>query len=220
MRVMIGTPSAGIVHAAYAMSLTKMILHYLQTPIFGMEQEPREMQAMMMVGANIGQNRDIIVQAALDNDCSHVLFIDDDMSFNYDCLNIAAMRQLPIVIGNYRRKVPPGNFTARNADNTASIETTNESSSLEECSFGGFGFALIERKVFEAIPMPRFLMYYDHAGKTYTTEDKPFFEATAKAGFKTTEQGCSTTLWAHNGTFAYSWDIPMPAEWANPNTDK
>ncbi len=215
MRVMIGTPSAGIVHAAYAMSLTKMVLYYLQTPILGMEQEPREMQAMMMVGANIGQNREIIVQHAIEGDCSHVLWIDDDMSFQPDCLNIAAMRQMPIVVGNYRRKVPPGRFTARNADNTASIETTKDSRSLEECSFGGFGFCLVERKVFEAIPLPRFLMYYDHAGKTYTTEDKPWFEAATKAGFKAYVDHDLSKKLRHNGTFSYSWDREMPEEWAH-----
>jgi hypothetical protein len=207
MRVMIGTPSAGIVHAAYAMSLTKMIMHYLQTPIVGhSKDEKREMQMQMVVGANIGQNRDNIVEAALKADCTHVLFIDDDMGFEQDALNVVASRQMPVVIANYRRKILPGTFTARNADNTATIVTTDESQSLEPCSFGGFGFALIERKVFEAIEMPRFLMYYDPKSKIYTTEDKPFFEKVAKAGFQAYVDHDLTKKVYHNGTFQYRWD--------------
>lgn len=206
MKVMIGTPSAGIVHASYAMSLTKMILYFLQTPILGQEKEPREVQAVMMVGANIGQNRDKIVESALEENCSHVLWIDDDMSFQPDCLNLAAARKMPIVIANYRRKVFPGLFTARNADNTASIQTTESSRSLEKCSFGGFGFALIERQVFEAIPMPRFLMTYDAETKTYSTEDLPFYTATAKAGFQTWVDHDLSKKITHNGSFPYTWD--------------
>lgn len=203
---MIGTPSAGIVHAAYTMSLSRMLLYFLQTPVFGMEKDVRELQMQMVVGANIGQNRDNIVEVALQENCSHVLFIDDDMGFEKDCLNQAAMRKMPIVLANYRRKVPPGLFTARNADNTASIITTEDSRSLEQCSFGGFGFCLIERQVLEAIPMPRFLMYYDAASKTYTTEDKPFFENVAKAGFKAFVDHELSKKVFHNGTFQYTWD--------------
>ena len=203
---MIATPSAGFVHADYCASLTKMILYFLQHPILGNEKEPREMMFTMMVGANIGQNREQIVEGALENDCTHVLFLDDDMGFSHDCLNMAAMRRMPIVIGNYRRKVFPGLFTARNADNTASIQTKEDSTSLEECSFGGFGFALIERQVFEAIPLPRFLMIYDAASKTYSTEDLPFYAAATKAGFQTWVDHDLSKKLRHNGSFQYTWD--------------
>ena len=203
---MIGTPTAGMIHADYTTSLTKMLLFFLQTPILGNEKEHREVMFTMMVGASIGQNRDIIVEGALENDCTHVLFIDDDVGFDQDCLNIAAMRRMPIVIGNYRRKVFPGLFTARNHDNTESIITSESSTSLEKCSFGGFGFALIERQVFEAVPMPRFLHTYDAASKTYSTEDLPFYTAASKAGFQTWVDHDLSKKLRHNGNFQYTWD--------------
>jgi hypothetical protein len=77
---------------------------------------------------------------------------------------------------------------------------------LEKCSFGGFGFALIERQVFEAVPMPRFLHTYDAASKTYSTEDLPFYTAASKAGFQTWVDHDLSKKLRHNGNFQYTWD--------------
>ncbi len=125
------------------------------------------------------------------------------------------MRQMPIIVGNYRRKIPPGQFTARNVDNTACVETKADSESLEQCSFGGFGFCLIERKVFEAVPMPRFLMKYFPEEKTYSTEDIVFFQAASEAGFPAFVDHEISRKLVHNGTFGYSWNIEMPKEWGS-----
>jgi hypothetical protein len=206
MKVMIGTPSAGIVHAAYAMSIVGLCLQYYTTPVFGREKEERNLHSLMMVGANIGENRDKIVNQAIEKDCSHVLFIDDDMGFDSDCLNIALMRRMPIVLANYRRKSPQATFTAWNDETNKCIETTKEKDSLEACTFGGFGFCLIERQVLDAIPMPRFLARYEPEHKTYTTEDKPFFDAARKAGFQAFVDHRISKKVTHNGSYIYRWD--------------
>ncbi len=206
MDVMIATPSAGIVHAAFATSVVGLALHYFTTPVLGREKEERNLHQMMMVGASIGENRDKLVNTALDKGCTHVLFIDDDMGFDSDCLNIALMRHMPIVLANYRRKSPTAAFTARNADNTGSIETTKEKDSLEECSFGGFGFCLIERDVLEAVAMPRFLAYYEPEHQVYTTEDKPFYAAAKAAGFQAWVDHRLSKKVTHNGNYQYRWD--------------
>jgi hypothetical protein len=206
MDVMIGTPSAGIVHAAYAMSIVGLCLHYYTTPVFGREDEPRNLHSLMLVGASIGENRDKIVDEAIKKDCSHVLFIDDDMGFDADCLNLALMRKMPIVVANYRRKSPNPTFTARNADNSGPVETTKEKNSLEECSFGGFGFCLIERQVLDAIQKPRFLAYYDETSGVYTTEDKPFYAAAKAAGFTAFVDHRISKKVTHNGSYTYKWN--------------
>lgn len=206
MKVMIGTPSAGIVHAAYASSLVGLCLHYLTHPVFGREKEPKLMNMLMLIGSSIGENRDKIVNQAIKEDCSHVLFIDDDMGFDADCLNIALMRKMPIVLANYRRKSPTATFISRNVDNSDNIVTTPEKDSLEECSFGGFGFCLIERQVLDAIPMPRFLAVYDPTSGVYTTEDKPFYEAARAAGFPAFVDHRISKKVTHNGSYQYKWD--------------
>ncbi len=161
----------------------------------------------MVIGAGINQNRENMVDEFLEKkDMTHLLFIDDDMGFQPDCLNIALARQLPIVVGNYRRKVAP--YTFLSYDNGA-IVTRETSVSLEKCHFGGFGFCLIERQVLEAIQRPRFLAYYIPELKTYTTEDLPFFENCHKAGFDSfVDHDVSKKIW-HNGSFPFHYNTPL-----------
>ncbi len=206
MEVMIGTPSAGIVHAAYASSIVGLCLHYYTNPVFGRENEARNLHMMTLIGSSIGENRDKIVDEMLQKPCTHMLFIDDDMGFDQECLNIALMRKMPIVLANYRRKSPSAAFTARNVDNTENIETTAEKDSLEECSFGGFGFCLIERQVLEKMPKPRFLAYYDEEMDIYTTEDKPFYAQARAIGFPAFVDHRISKKVTHNGSYTYRWD--------------
>jgi hypothetical protein len=128
------------------------------------------------------------------------------MGFAPDCLNIALMRKMPIVLANYRRKSPTATFISRNVENTDNIETTPEKDSLEECSFGGFGFCLIERQVLDALPMPRFLAVYDPTSGVYTTEDKPFYENARAAGFQAFVDHRISKKVTHNGSYQYRYD--------------
>ncbi len=220
LKVAICTPTAGIVHAGYCMSLTKMILHFLQTPVLAQEYSEKHVVSQMQVGANIGENRDNMVGKALEQECTHVLFIDDDMGFTADCLNIMLARQMPVLLANYRRKIPPGRFTARNKDNTDEIITTKDSTSLTECYYGGFGFCLIETEVLKAIKRPRFLQYFVPEFDCYTTEDLPFFNEVHKAGFPVfVDQEVSKRVW-HCGPFNYGFDQVLPAEWSVPYPER
>lgn len=220
LQVAICTPTAGTIHAAYCMSLTRMILYYLQTPVLAQEYTEKGVTTHMYVGANIGENRDKMADKAIEIGATHVLFIDDDMGFMPECLNIALARQMPIVLANYRRKCPPGRFTARNADNTSDIKTTVDSTSLTECYFGGFGFCLIEIDVFKQVKKPRFLAYYDEKTNSYTTEDRPFFDKVHEAGIPVfCDQEISKRVW-HNGNFAYTFDQELKPEWELPYPER
>lgn len=214
INVAICTPTAGQVQAAYAVSLTSMVVQFLSNPILGLEKESRGIQQQLVIGANIGQNRDNMVDTALATGCTHILFIDDDMGFAPDCLSLALCRQQPVVLANYRRKTPPCQFTATKMDkdeNVFELLTTKDSTSLEECYYGGFGFCLISAEVLQAIPKPRFMMYWVPQCESYTTEDKPFFEQVHKAGFPVfIDQELSKRVW-HVGPFNYQWSDNVPA---------
>ncbi len=219
LRVAVGTPTAGLIHAAYAMSITKMILYFLQVPVLTQEYTAKNILTQMQVGANIGQARDNMADEAIAKDCSHLLFIDDDMGFHEDCLNLALSRQMPIVLANYRRKIPPGQFTAAKLDkdeNVLPLITTEESTSLEECYYGGFGFCLIETEVLKALKKPRFMMEWDPRIEGYTTEDWPFYREARKAGYPAyVDHELSKRVW-HNGSFSYCFDQDLQAKWASP----
>lgn len=219
LKVAICTPTAGIIHAAYCMSFTRMILYFLQTPVLGEEYSDKRVISQMQVGANIGENRDKMVDRAIEQECTHLLFIDDDMGFMPDCLNIAISRQMPIVLANYRRKSCPGYFTATTAAGDisgAQMITTEDSTSLEQAYFGGFGFCLMEVETLKKIQKPRFLMQYFPEIDTYTTEDWPFFEKVRALGIPIfVDHEVSKRVW-HCGTFNYCFDQNLPPEWSTP----
>jgi len=223
LQVAICTPTAGIVHAAYCMSLTRMILHFLQVPVLATEYTKKQVTTHMYVGANISENRDKMCDKAIELNATHLLFIDDDMGFMPDCLNIAVSRQLPIVLANYRRRFPPGHFTAYEASDTISgseIITNEDSTSLVPCYNGGFGFCLIETDVLRKLEKPRFLNQYLPEVGVYTTEDWPFFRKLQELEIPAfVDQEVSKRVW-HNGTFPYAFDTELKAEWAQPYAER
>ncbi len=105
--------------------------------------------------------RNSLVSNALENDCDYILFLDTDHSFDYGLLDRFEDLNVPIVTARYALKVPP----------------------FKEIS-NGLGFALINSKVFEAIPSPWFSFRFDEQGRLLCGEDVGFFKECEKAGFE------------------------------------
>ena len=101
-------------------------------------------------------------------------------------------------------RTPPAEFTALATGCERRVETTLESTGVEECVVLGFGFCLIERQVFEALPRPRFLAFY--ADDHYSTEDTPFFLNARKEGFVAHVDHDASKLIAHRGDMTYHWN--------------
>lgn len=203
LNVVIGTPSTGTCRTAFAFSLARLVAYFAQVRVWP-EVAEQQLDFDEIEGSGIGANRDKIVQRFLARDeATHLLFLDDDMLFTPDVLHTLARRRQPIVGCNYRMRQPPAPFVALNLDRTARVETTAGTTGLEPVTYTGFGVCLIERKVFEAVPMPRFLhTYTDH----YSTEDAPFFAKAREAGFTCYVDHDASKGVAHRGDFIYRWD--------------
>lgn len=213
MHVAICTPTAGLVTASYAVSMPFLITTFLTEPVIGREQEEKKIGYQMIISASIHQSRENMIEEALKNDCTHVLFVDDDMGFDRYCLNGALARQMPIVVGNYRRKAAPFRFTAVNKDENdtiVEIKTTEESRSLEECYYGGFGFTLIETEVLKAVKAPRFLPGWSEKYGTYTTEDFPFYKQAKEKGFTAFVDHDLSKKLRHQGQAHYTYNMDLP----------
>ena len=216
MNVAICTPSSGTVKAAYMTSLLGVVMHYLNNPVKGREDEDRFIQYYCQVGSHIAQQRQTLIDDALHNDPTHILFWDDDNGCLPDCLNLALARKKPIVLANYRKKVAPWAFTARRMNgNGGAVEvpTTADSNGLEEVDFGGFGFCLIETDVLKTLRRPFFLtQWIDYQG-LYSTEDYPFFRAIQAQGTKVYMDHDISKRISHVGDFTYTYDTsPVPVE--------
>lgn len=167
-------------------------------------------------------NAELAVLQALESDITHVLFIDDDMSFAPQAVDLLIGRRQPIVGVNYCFKKFPIEFMAVALDGKRRVATTESSTGLEEVSYIGFGLSLIETRVFRNTPKPWFLPEYIPDLDTYTTEDNPFFARARKAGFPCLVDHDASKLVGHVGSFEFRWDsaktIQLHAGTASPAT--
>lgn len=218
--VAICTPSVGMVRTRYCSSLMRMLVYYQNHPILGMEEEPRYLSYHVIEGSMVGSARETFVDDILTLDSTHLLFIDEDMGFREDVLNILLSRQVPFVSCNYRMKVAPCPFTARKPDDSGWIETNSGSVGLEETLFNGFGFSLIERKVLEAVSKPRFENKWIKEANGYTTEDKSFCLKAKEAGYSPMIDHKASKRVYHIGTWAFSWDDEIEAKKIVPMAER
>lgn len=168
----------------------------------------------------VGQARESFIDGILTLDSTHLLFIDEDMGFREDCLNIMLARQMPFVACNYRMKVPPCPFTARTEDDKGRIETDEKSVGLVPAFYTGLGFALIERRVLEAVSKPRFSNEWISEFNAYTTEDRSFCIKAREAGYPVmVDQKASKRVY-HIGTWNYSWDDQHDAKFSTPKAER
>jgi hypothetical protein len=202
--VLVCTPTSGMCRAAFAFSLARLAMYFNQVPIYP-EIKEQSMQFLYWEGTGVSHNREKMIREMLKNDCTHLLFIDDDMGFNPNVLHILASRRQPIVGCNYRIRTPPGLFMAVD-DKSNRVPTTKEKTGLEPVLYMGFGFCLIERRVFEDTKEPRFLPQYISNPETgegvYTTEDVVFFANQPYPVY--IDHDASKLIW-HSGNILYTW---------------
>jgi len=193
------TPSSGYSKTQFAFSLARLVLEFTQKAVLP-EVTEQSLELFAMEGTGVSANREKMVRQFLKGDSTHLLFIDDDMGFNPNVLHVLASRKLPIVGCNYRMRSPPAEFMAHR--NKLEIKTTAESRGVEPVDYMGFGMCLMERKVLETVPEPRFLIHWDAPSKDYTTEDVSFFY---KCPYKPyIDHEASRLVW-HSGHVQYTW---------------
>jgi len=211
IKVMIAVPSSGHVKAWFAHSLAGLTAQFAS-----IKSRPdaagHELTMGLQVTSVIHANREKLVTEALKAEATHVLFIDDDMAFDPRVLDVLLSRRHPIVCCNYPKKGFPITFTAIRPDGKAAIQTTKDSVGLEEALYTGFGMALIETRVFKAVPKPWFLPKYFPDIDTYSTEDLPFFEKATAAGFTVYVDHDASKLIGHVGEWTFRWDQAQSPE--------
>ena len=143
---------------------------------------------------------------AMEKGCTHVLFVDEDIGFEPDIVRTMFGRRQPIVACNYRIRFDHFGFAAVSPDMNERIPTLPESTGLQDIGFCGFGFCLIERAVFDALPQPWFPQHWHPESGTHTTEDVAFFLNARTAGFIPMIDHDASKHIVHVGSYRYRWD--------------
>ena len=161
----IGIPHVGTIKAQTAFSLFAALKDF-----------PHDYNVFMKEGCILHANRQEIVEKAIEKECTHLLFVDSDMSFPKDAVVRLLARNKDIVGAHYnRRKFPPTSTVVNPKDPNMGITT---------CDSVATGFMLIKLDVFKKLSKPWFFWELDEKGKTVTGEDYFFCRKAREAGYE------------------------------------
>lgn len=139
-------------------------------------EKPENQILITISGAYIALNREKIALKALEEKCTHLLFIDSDMTFPPDSLNKLIAHKKDIIAGIFFQKYPPYN-PAFTIDDKKVIPQE-----LTEVDWVGSAFTLINMEVFKKVPRPWFEA--DFNPKHIVGEDINFCLKAKKFGYK------------------------------------
>jgi len=163
-RICIGIPTAGMIKAKTALSLFKLV-----------KDAPVPMYLIIKEASLVHQSREEMAREVVESGCSHLLFIDSDMSFEPDAAVKLLGRDKDIIGASYNYREFPLKSTVKPLDKIID--------GVFECEAVGTGFMLIKTEVFKKMPHPWFFFSQDE-GKLTCGEDVWFCRVAREAGFK------------------------------------
>jgi hypothetical protein len=196
------TPARDMVHTMYSYDLVNMVAyHTLNTN--------DAVSLKISQGTLIANQRAELSLDAMQENCSHILFIDSDMRFPQDMIGRLLKHDLDIVATNCARRRMPTGPTAQlykeNGDREL-VWTMPESTGLQEVGSVGMGVMLIKANVFRALAEPWFETPWRMDKRGYIGEDVYFCQKAAAAGFKIWIDHDVSKEIGHIGTFEFKHD--------------
>ena len=158
-------------------------------------------------GYTIAENRAYLVYKAIENGCSHILFIDDDMVFPVDTLDrLIDIGKYVVGVNSHGRKLPiktTVTFLEKDwtEDENGMPKLPEVPEALFECKEVGGGVLLVDMSVFEKIDKPWFGFDQDNSGWVKQGEDGWFCQRCREKDIKIY---CDPTLAiGHIGDYIY-----------------
>lgn len=180
--IFIGIPSGSDWKADFGMSLAGLVASSPRPLIGGGHIE--RLRLWNTKGSILSRSRHTLASKALEEECSHILFIDSDMTFPNFTLHQLLRWDKDVVAANCVTKSIPALPTARqfDKDNPAGrLVSSLGREGLEKVWRIGTGVMLVKTKVFKKLPQPWFPITWQPENDDYTGEDWNFCKACADA---------------------------------------
>jgi GT2 family glycosyltransferase len=163
-----------MVNSGFAYDLAGLTA-YTQVPLFLLQSQ----------GTLIVNQRTELIKNALEEDVTHILFIDTDMRFPMSTLERLMAHDKDIVAVNYpTRKFPIQPVAFANDQTNDRVYTEKDSIGLESVASVGMGIMLIKASIFDKIKLPYFMIGFSAAHQEYTGEDIFFCRKARAAGYE------------------------------------
>ena len=164
----------------FTFSLIAMLMRPIAASL-GLDAEP-VIHWQYWRSSNLVQNRHNLAREAQELAVSHVLWLDDDMTFPPDTLERLLRPRLAIIGANCTTRAMPIIPTAVKNDQRIISAGRHGLESIDQF---GMAVVLTERQVFDKIPLPWFKMEWDpRYPDTYCSEDMYFCRKAKACGFR------------------------------------
>lgn len=198
MTIAIATAARDEVKTRFAFDLLKLTAATMRA---GHTVMPIQSMGTILAGQRVA-----LVKDAQKEHCSHILFIDSDMTFTDDALLRLLEHDVPVVAANCaKRRVPTGPTAAMfRADGTdGAVYTEPGQQGAERVDAVGTGFMLVNLEVFDKIPQPWFSTPWLAERGHHMGEDMFFCLQLRKAGIPILiDHGVSQDI-GHIGDFEF-----------------
>jgi len=164
MKIAVGIPNTGTLKTMTAFSLIRALKDF-----------PHDYTVIFKEGSVLHYNREMIVKRALEEDCTHLLFLDSDMYFEKDAILRLIKRKKDIIGANANcRKLPL----------IDTVVNPKKRKGLTTCDSVATGFMLINLDVFKNLTEPWFFWESNNKGEVVAGEDYWFCRKAREDGYK------------------------------------
>jgi hypothetical protein len=195
-RILVALPCSEMVHADFAYDLAGMV---------GYTQFTKPEWTLLLYhvkGTYLPRARAALANVALEQGCSHILWLDSDMRFPKDTLVRLMAHGQSIVAANYSTRQPPFLPTALDMQ----YQPVFSGEGLTDVRACGMGVMLTACEVFEKMGKPYFALGYNRKDDDYAGEDTYFCEQARKAGYRVLVDWSLSDDVAHCGGFTFTMD--------------
>ncbi len=175
MRLFIGIPSNRDHSPDFVASLVALVQNAAVNGLMGgaASRKLEDLRVCIKVNcSNIATGRNDLVQGAIDGGFTHILFLDDDMTFRFDMLDDLCKYDAPVVAANCCQKREEIVFTAVGLDKKR-VDSRGKTG-WEQVMRVGTGIMLVDISIFKDLPKPWFNFEWNEASGRLIGEDYYF----------------------------------------------
>lgn len=207
MKINVCLPTGDEVKSDFLMSLSRLLMRGTKAGT--------EFQLTNIKTSNVAQSREKTAMAALESDCTHLLWLDSDMVFPDWTLERLLMHDVDIVAGNYAMRgflqPTPTAVVDLQPDGRCRRTYAAQGDQLIEVEGLGLGLMLMKRGVLERLQQPWFPIEWNAAGKFHDGEDLGFCAKARRAGFRIFVDPVVSRRLGHVGAYLYTLSAtPLP----------
>lgn len=157
----------------------------------------------MVMGSEVAMQRQQLVVEALETSCTHILWLDSDMVFPTNTLQVLLSHDKDIVACNYSTRVQPHKPVAFRSSNDLDARL-GESDGLTKIFAVGMGCMLVKRHVYENMEKPYFSITWNKDYTNLVGEDIYFCTKAHESGYDIYLDGSLSKNIGHIGTKTFT----------------